>query len=276
MPKVPEWFIHSYDPNLGGKSIGISFSKSGMRKKSLGYGNLIIAADSISVGNYTIPFSNLISFEKDSKYGSIKLHDRDEKYYLLWIYSTSFKLKREETGKAFSILSNKMMDFRQQHKKEKISSTKRYIKNLPDAYKEISIDDLTSKSGLQRTEIINIVESLISNGELKAEIRGNVLKLRKEPITVVSPKGYQTIASTVQDSEKKEGLLIFVSYATKDADLYNIKELAHKLESNKEIGEVLFWQEDMHDSIIEYMNDNLDRCDVVLLFCSPNALDSVP
>ncbi|MFX1258652.1 MAG: toll/interleukin-1 receptor domain-containing protein, partial [Promethearchaeota archaeon] len=35
-------------------------------------------------------------------------------------------------------------------------------------------------------------------------------------------------------------------------------------------------QEDMHDSIIEYMNDNLGRCDVVLLFCSPNALDSVP
>lgn len=40
-------------------------------------------------------------------------------------------------------------------------------------------------------------------------------------------------------------------------------------------GSSLLWH-DMHDSIIEYMNDNLGRCDVVLLFCSPNALESVP
>jgi hypothetical protein len=32
----------------------------------------------------------------------------------------------------------------------------------------------------------------------------------------------------------------------------------------------------MHDSIIEYMNDNLGRCNGVLLFCSPNALNSIP
>lgn len=32
----------------------------------------------------------------------------------------------------------------------------------------------------------------------------------------------------------------------------------------------------MKDNIIKYMNDNLGKCDVILLFCSPNALKSIP
>lgn len=103
-----------------------------------------------------------------------------------------------------------------------------------------------------------------------------MLKLRRETDLETSHKGYTSEAENIQEPEKREGLLVFVSYATKDADLYKISELAHQLEFNKDIAEVLYWQEDMHDSIIEYMNDNLSRCDVVLLFCSPNALDSVP
>ena len=72
------------------------------------------------------------------------------------------------------------------------------------------------------------------------------------------------------------GNLVFMSYATKDAPLFRIKELADELTKFPEIFDVLYWQEDMQDNIIEYMNDNLGRCHVVLLFCSPNALDSEP
>ncbi len=89
-------------------------------------------------------------------------------------------------------------------------------------------------------------------------------------------ESYTYTPSEKKEEKKGEGILVFVSYATKDADLYKISELARALESYKEIGEVLYWQEDMHDSIIEYMNDNLGKCDVVLLFCSPHALESVP
>jgi len=32
----------------------------------------------------------------------------------------------------------------------------------------------------------------------------------------------------------------------------------------------------MKDNIIKFMNDNLGRCHVVLLFCSENALHSIP
>jgi hypothetical protein len=82
--------------------------------------------------------------------------------------------------------------------------------------------------------------------------------------------------SDFEEMRTSLGHLIFVSYATADAEMYKISELAHKLESDEAIHEVLYWQEDMRDSIIEYMSDNLGRCHLVLLFCSPNALNSVP
>lgn len=74
----------------------------------------------------------------------------------------------------------------------------------------------------------------------------------------------------------KSGILIFASYSTKDIDTYRIRAIAEKLTDFEEIEDVLYWQEDMHDNIFKYMNDNLGKCDVMLLFCSKNAMNSVP
>ncbi len=52
--------------------------------------------------------------------------------------------------------------------------------------------------------------------------------------------------------------------------------MAEILTTYKRIEDVLYWQEDMRDNIIKYMSDNLGKCDVMLLFCSPNALKSKP
>lgn len=71
-------------------------------------------------------------------------------------------------------------------------------------------------------------------------------------------------------------LTLFISYATKDSDLYRIKEVAKLLDSYKNIKKVLFWEKDMDDNIITYMNENLGKCDVMVLFCSKNTLNSVP
>lgn len=72
------------------------------------------------------------------------------------------------------------------------------------------------------------------------------------------------------------GILVFISYATKDAELFHISEIAEKLTQYNEIDDVLYWQEDVDDNIIAYMNKNLEKCDVVLLFCSQNSLNSEP
>lgn len=75
---------------------------------------------------------------------------------------------------------------------------------------------------------------------------------------------------------KKRQFLVFVSYATKDVDTFKILEIAKVLSSFPEIKDVLYWQEHMHDNIFKFMNDNLEKCDVMLLFCSENALNSIP
>ncbi len=69
-------------------------------------------------------------------------------------------------------------------------------------------------------------------------------------------------------------LVIFLSYATKDAELFNIEELATRLKSFKEIKEVLFWKENTDENIIKFMSDSINRCDVFVLFCSESALKS--
>ncbi len=74
----------------------------------------------------------------------------------------------------------------------------------------------------------------------------------------------------------KENILIFMSYATIDAPTFKIAQIAEKLTAYHEIKDVLFWQEHMKDNIIEYMDRNLGKCHAMLLFCSPNAIESIP
>ncbi|UCD01221.1 MAG: right-handed parallel beta-helix repeat-containing protein [Promethearchaeota archaeon] len=84
--------------------------------------------------------------------------------------------------------------------------------------------------------------------------------------------------------KKKKGLispelievknLIFISYATKDSDLFQIPLINEVLTAYPEIENVLYWESDMHDDIYEYMDDNLQLCKVFLLFCSQTSLVS--
>lgn len=72
------------------------------------------------------------------------------------------------------------------------------------------------------------------------------------------------------------GFLVFISYSTKDSNKFNIPYLTRELSKFPEIGKVLFWEEDMDDDIIEYMNKFIKKCDLFILICSQNALDSEP
>ncbi|MFX1260128.1 MAG: toll/interleukin-1 receptor domain-containing protein [Promethearchaeota archaeon] len=259
-----EWFVFTRKPKTANKRT--------LRKLALAYGNISLKVDHLSIGDFSLNYSDILEMELShhytaSGYQFILIHVIKGITY--WITYISFSIRLDGV---FPIFREKL----KQYEKIKISEAISFIKDLPNLYREINLDDLASRTHLDKGNLMEIIENLISGKELNAEIRGNILKFRREAEILVSPKGYTSETSISQEVEKREGMLIFVSYATKDAELYKIPELAHKLESYKEIGEVLYWQEDMHDSIIEYMNDNLGRCDVVLLFCSPNALDSVP
>jgi hypothetical protein len=70
--------------------------------------------------------------------------------------------------------------------------------------------------------------------------------------------------------------LVFISYSTKDSDEFNVPYLSSELIKFPRIEEALFWEEDMDDDIIEYMNKYVKKCDLLILICSQNATDSEP
>ncbi|MFW9936636.1 MAG: toll/interleukin-1 receptor domain-containing protein [Candidatus Thorarchaeota archaeon] len=86
------------------------------------------------------------------------------------------------------------------------------------------------------------------------------------------------VTSDLEDISKhlENPLIIFASYATKDEELFKVHKISKHLTKYSEIEKVVFWQEFLDDNIYEYMDENLGKCDVMLLFCSKNALGSVP
>lgn len=71
-------------------------------------------------------------------------------------------------------------------------------------------------------------------------------------------------------------ILVFLSYATDDIIEFQVSLIAERLTQKENINDVLYWEEDADRSIIKFMNDNIPKCDIFLLFCSQNALKSGP
>ena len=119
--------------------------------------------------------------------------------------------------------------------------------------------------------ISEIIENALKKRAQKRLIEGLIVKRAQ----FESPIKYPTQDIGARTTKNQE-FLVFVSFATKDAEIFKIRELSKILSNRDKISDVLYWQEDMKDNIIKYMNDNLEKCDIVLLFCSPNALASEP
>jgi hypothetical protein len=125
--------------------------------------------------------------------------------------------------------------------------------------------------------ILNIFE--VRKGKLKEAI--DLFNYRRQYWPTI--EGYRfDICISYMDRRRRPYLLrqkklsIFVSYATKDAQVFKIREMAEILRGFPEIKNVLYWQEHMHDNIFKFMNDNIGKCDIMLLFCSEKALNSKP
>jgi len=73
-----------------------------------------------------------------------------------------------------------------------------------------------------------------------------------------------------------EPVTIFISYATKDTDLFKIRHIAELLAKYEEIQDVIYWEEHMTENMIKFMSRWVGQCDVLILFCSENTLHSIP
>jgi len=72
------------------------------------------------------------------------------------------------------------------------------------------------------------------------------------------------------------GFKIFISSSTADSERFQVEKFATDLQTYSNIDEVLIWEKDSKDNIIGYMNENLERCDVLLLLCTDNSKNSKP
>lgn len=83
-------------------------------------------------------------------------------------------------------------------------------------------------------------------------------------------------SETSFEMNKNDLKKIFISYATKDKDIFQIPTLAEKLSEQIDIEDVFFWEEHAIGSIINYMKEFLMKSDVVLIFWSPDKYQSTP
>ncbi len=95
---------------------------------------------------------------------------------------------------------------------------------------------------------------------------GNIRYIRRPP----KPRR-ETIP---KKRDEVKPISVFMSYSRLDSKTFLIAEIAKRLTIFKEIDEIFFYEGENYENIIEYMNDNIDKCDVFLAFCSQNALKS--
>jgi len=81
----------------------------------------------------------------------------------------------------------------------------------------------------------------------------------------------EQISNTATSGKK---FLAFVSYATADSEYFEVRKISEKLKKYPRIGDILYWEEAMKDDIYDFMNNNLEMCDIFLIFCSKNAKNS--
>ncbi|WP_371806244.1 toll/interleukin-1 receptor domain-containing protein [Candidatus Lokiarchaeum ossiferum] len=75
---------------------------------------------------------------------------------------------------------------------------------------------------------------------------------------------------------KNSNIKVFFSYVTKDAESFRLKEIATQLENFPRIEKVFYWERDTKSDIVQYMEENLENADVVVLFCSQHIKNSNP
>ena len=158
-----------------------------------------------------------------------------------------------------------------------------------------SITEIKNLNKLANLQILNLNNNKITEiyglGNLK---KLKILSLNKNPVFdwVKSTFGKEGIKNPqiivqycreieekyrkqiLKDKSKETGNIVFVSYSLKDNKLFKISKVAEMLTSYEKIRDVVYCEEDNLDNFIKYMNEYVGQCDVMLLFCSPNSLNS--
>ena len=94
-------------------------------------------------------------------------------------------------------------------------------------------------------------------------------------LSAIEPESKELMLNIIEQISKttivRKDLLVFVSYATVDSSFFEISKISEKLKKYPRIGDILYWEEALKDDIYDFMNNNLEKCDIFLIFCSKNS-----
>ena len=151
-------------------------------------------------------------------------------------------------------------------KKQELETTNRIkqtILNLSMKFSRLQLTDISEKSAIKDEAIIEeVIQDMIRNKEIQGEYFQSSKALALD------------VAAPLISPEKETDLNVFLSYSTLNTDYFQISRLVKRLESYPEIDNVLYWEVDSKQNIVEFMEETLNKTQVFVLFCSENSLKS--
>lgn len=144
----------------------------------------------------------------------------------------------------------------------------------------LSAQDLSNLSQKAIFKKLDILEKKIDNIKIKEETISKDIKLKEKELELkerelnLKEMELEKVSEFKKLNEIKNKLLIFLSYSSKDSNLFKIREIGEKLTKFEKIEKVLFYEGESYDNFVKFVNDNIGKCDLILLFCSPNSLES--
>ncbi|MFX1499547.1 MAG: right-handed parallel beta-helix repeat-containing protein [Promethearchaeota archaeon] len=122
-------------------------------------------------------------------------------------------------------------------------------------------------------ELIEKMDKLKSVDEEIDELLGTYEKWEIDTSKELS-KGTNKIEFPSPKKIRQGKFNLFLSYSTLDSDYFHIQMIAQQLKQYKEIDDVLFWERDSGQNIVEYMEKALRKCNTFVLFCTERSLSS--
>jgi len=188
----------------------------------------------------------------------------------------------------------------------RINLVKRTILKLATKFTRLQIIDIAERSGIQdEAFLIKIIQEMIESKEIFAEYfiaskalafnqQKNIdeidmlmetykeweevdmdkkVDIQQENESEITVKEEKVIFPTSKPGEIPE-FNIFLSYSTLDSKHFQITKIVKELKKYPKIDNVLYWEADSGQDIVEYMEKTLSITNVFVLLCSENAKKS--
>ncbi|MFX0011964.1 MAG: toll/interleukin-1 receptor domain-containing protein [Candidatus Hermodarchaeota archaeon] len=155
--------------------------------------------------------------------------------------------------------------------------TKSAMSNLQSTHKLVS--ELKQKVKLTNSYVFANFQDEEQTAIEKEKIE-SMFREKTVALSAIKPEAKDVMLKVIEEISNtkiiKKNLLVFVSYATLDSGFFEVSNISKKLKKYPRIGDILYWEEALKDDIYDFMNNNLERCDVFLILCSKNSKNSEP